>query len=143
MDFTNKKVNKRIRFTDRKGNPMSNAEICVKQTNHKFLFGCGAFDFIPYVLKGEDEYKQVTDSWLEIFNYGTLPFYWGNYEREEGKPNKDTLMKTAKYLTGKGVKVKGHPLCWHTVCADWLMKYDNDTILKKQLARIDREVTGF
>ena len=143
MDFTNKKVNKRIRFTDRKGNPMSNAEICVKQTNHKFLFGCGAFDFIPYVLKGEDEYKQVTDSWLEIFNYGTLPFYWGNYEREEGKPNKDTLMKTAKYLTGKGVKVKGHPLCWHTVCADWLMKYDNDTILKKQLARIDREVTDF
>ena len=143
MDFTNKKVNKRIRFTDGKGNPMSNAEICVKQTNHKFLFGCGAFDFIPYVLKGEDEYKQVTDSWLEIFNYGTLPFYWGNYEREEGKPNKDTLMKTAKYLTGKGVKVKGHPLCWHTVCADWLMKYDNDTILKKQLARIDREVTGF
>ena len=122
---------------------MSNAEICVKQTNHKFLFGCGAFDFIPYVLKGEDEYKQVTDSWLEIFNYGTLPFYWGNYEREEGKPNKDTLMKTAKYLTGKGVKVKGHPLCWHTVCADWLMKYDNDTILKKQLDRIDREVTGF
>ncbi len=143
MDFTNKKVNKRIRFTDRKGNPMSNAEICVKQTNHKFLFGCGAFDFIPYVLKGEDEYKQVTDSWFEIFNYGTLPFYWGNYEREEGKPNKDTLMKTAKYLTGKGVKVKGHPLCWHTLCADWLMKYDNDTILKKQLARIDREVTGF
>ena len=41
MDFTSKKVNKRIRFTDRKGNPMLNAEICVKQTNHKFLFGCG------------------------------------------------------------------------------------------------------
>ena len=40
-------------------------------------------------------------------------------------------------------KVKGHPLCWHTVCADWLMKYDNETILKKQLERIDREVLGF
>ncbi len=143
MDHTNKKVNKRIRFTDGNGNPMSNTEISVKQTNHKFLFGCGAFDFIPYVLKGEDEYRQVTDSWLEIFNYATLPFYWGNYEREEGKPNRDTLMKTAKYLTGKGIKVKGHPLCWHTVCADWLMKYDNDTIMKKQLDRIDREVTGF
>ena len=27
--------------------------------------------------------------------------------------------------------------------ADWLMKYDNKTILEKQLARIDREVIGF
>ena len=40
-------------------------------------------------------------------------------------------------------KVKGHPLCWHTVCAHWLTKYDNETILKKQLERIDREVLGF
>ena len=39
--------------------------------------------------------------------------------------------------------VKGHPLCWHTVCADWLMQYDNETILKKQLERIDREVTTY
>ena len=39
--------------------------------------------------------------------------------------------------------MKGHPLCWHTVCADWLMKYDNRTIMEKQLARIDREVSGF
>ncbi len=143
MDTTNKKVNKRIRFTDGNGNPLSDLEISVKQTNHKFLFGCGAFDFIPFVLNGEEEYKQVTESWLEIFNYATLPFYWGNYESEEGKPNRDTLMKTAQYLKSKGVTVKGHPLCWHTECADWLMKYDNETIMKKQLERIDREVTGF
>ena len=94
-------------------------------------------------MKGEEEYKNITDGWLEIFNYATLPFYWGNYEPEEGKPNKEVLMKAARYLMEKGVKVKGHPLCWHTVCADWLMKYDNETILKKQLERIDREVTGF
>ena len=35
-------------------------------------------------------WKQITDSWLEIFNYGTLPFYWGTYEPEEGKPDRDT-----------------------------------------------------
>ncbi|MCR5357047.1 MAG: endo-1,4-beta-xylanase [Lachnospiraceae bacterium] len=117
--------------------------INIKQLNHAFLFGCGGFDFIPYVLRGEDEYKQLTDSWLEIFNYATLPFYWGNYEPEEGKPNHDNLMKTAKYLKDKGVKVKGHPLCWHTECAKWLMEYDNETIMKKQLDRIEREVKGF
>ncbi|MBO4928135.1 MAG: endo-1,4-beta-xylanase [Clostridiales bacterium] len=143
MDISHRKVLKRVRFVDQAGNPLSNKSIRVKQTNHKFLFGCGAFDFKEYVDKGTEEYKQITDSWLEIFNYGTLPFYWGRYEPEEGKPDQELLMATAKYLQSKNVKVKGHPLCWHTVCADWLMKYDNETILRKQLERIDREVNGF
>ena len=143
MGIAHRQVNKRIRFVDGQGNPLTGQQVRIKQTNHEFLFGCGAFDFIPYVMKGEDKYKQLTDKWLEIFNYGTLPFYWGNFEPEEGKPNTDVLMKTAKYLDSRGVRVKGHPLCWHTVCADWLMKYDNATILQKQLERIDREVKGF
>lgn len=136
-------INKRIKFIDEKGNPLSNRQINIKQTNHSFLFGCGAFDFLPLVNEGKEDYKQITDSWLEIFNYGTLPFYWGNYEKEEGITQKDALMKAAKYLKDKNVRVKGHPLCWHTACADWLMKYDNKTIMKKQLERIEREVTGF
>lgn len=143
MNISHRKVNKRVQFKGADGAALANKKIKVSQTNHEFLFGCGAFDFIPYVMKGEEEYKQVTDSWLEVFNYGTLPFYWGNFEHEEGKPETEKLMKTAKYLNEKNVKVKGHPLCWHTVCADWLMQYDNATIMKKQLERIDREVTGF
>lgn len=143
MGIEHRKVNKRIRFTDAQGNALKNSEIKVQQTNHKFLFGCGAFDFMPYVAKGEESFQDLTESWLEIFNYGTLPFYWGGYEWKEGSTNKEPMMKTAQYLKEKGVTVKGHPLCWHTVCADWLMQYDNKTILEKQLARIDREVTGF
>jgi GH35 family endo-1,4-beta-xylanase len=144
MDISHRQFTKKIQFKDALGNPIAGKAIRVEQTNHSFLFGCGAFDFMPLMMKGDDDYyKQLTESWLDIFNYGTLPFYWGNYEREEGKPEKELLMKTAKYLQDKNVKVKGHPLCWHTVCADWLMKYDNETILKKQLERIDREVTGF
>ncbi|MCR4648583.1 MAG: endo-1,4-beta-xylanase [Lachnospiraceae bacterium] len=143
MDLSHRKVSKNIQFKDAAGNILANTEIKIKQTNHEFLFGCGAFDFMPYVMKGEENFKQITESWLEIFNYATLPFYWGNFEREEGKPDTEVLMKTAQYLNSKNVKVKGHPLCWHTVCADWLMKYDNATILQKQLERIDREVGGF
>lgn len=143
MGVEHRKVKKKIRFVDEGGIPVANGMIKVKQKNHEFLFGCGGFEFIPYVLKGEESYQQLTDSWLEIFNYATLPFYWGGYEPVEGKPNQETLMKTAQYLKDKGVKVKGHPLCWHTACADWLMKYDNATILKKQLERIDRDVTAF
>ena len=163
MDISHRKVSKKIRFLDAQGNPISHQEIAVKQKNHKFLFGCGAFDFLSYVMMstddqwsglggtslggapwgGKEQLKNITDSWLEIFNYGTLPFYWGMFEKEEGKPDTEKIMKTAEYLKSKGVTVKGHPLCWHTACADWLLKYDNATIMDKQLARIDREVGGF
>ena len=155
MDISHRKISKRVQFVDANNNPIAGKQVKIKQTNHSFLFGCGAFDFLPYVNRDDeklldflpkfniDEYKQLTDSWLEIFNFGTLPFYWGNFEPEEGKPDTEKLMKTAEYLKSKNVTVKGHPLCWHTVCADWLMEYDNETILKKQLERIDREVVGF
>ena len=143
MDLAHRKVKKGLRFTDAQGQALKNREIRICQTKHEFLFGCGGFDFVPHIMRGDENTKQITDAWLEIFNYATLPFYWGMYEREEGKPGKEFSMKVAKYLQDKGVKVKGHPLCWHTVCADWLMKYDNATILKKQLERIDREVTDF
>ncbi len=143
MGIEHRKVKKQITFLDALGNPVEGKRLNIKLINHSFLFGCGAFEFIPYVNNGIDELKQLTDSWLDIFNYGTLPFYWGMYETEEGKPNKDALLKTAQFLKGKNVKVKGHPLCWHTACADWLMKYDNETIMRKQLERIDRDVTGF
>ncbi len=143
MGLTHRKVTKRIRFTDSNGAQLSNREITLSQVNHEFLFGCGAFEFVPFVAGGQEGFKGLTDSWLEIFNYATLPFYWGRYEPEEGKTGRDELMKTAQFLKEKGVRVKGHPLCWHTACADWLMKYDNATIMQKQLERIDREVTGF
>ena len=143
MDISHRKVKKQIIFKDAQGNALADKQISVKQTNHDFLFGCGAFDFMAYVMKGSEQAKDLTDKWLKVFNYGTLPFYWGMFEHEEGKPNTEAMMKTAKYLQEKNVKVKGHPLCWHTVCADWLMKYDNETIMRKQLERIDRDVKAF
>lgn len=82
MDIKHRKVYKRVRITDKNNRPLANHEIGIHQTDHAFLFGCGAFDFIPYVTEGGDSWKQITDSWLEIFNYGTLPFYWGRYEPE-------------------------------------------------------------
>lgn len=55
----------------------------------------------------------------------------------------ESRMRAARLLQQHGVRVKGDPLCWHTACADWLMQYDNKTILQKQLDRIQREVSNF
>ncbi|MCQ2584445.1 MAG: endo-1,4-beta-xylanase [Treponema sp.] len=134
------------------GKAVANAELRLRQVNHEFLFGCGAFDFVSKAKLESDEnanpaaltkYKEITDKWLKIFNYGTLPFYWGQFEKEEGRPQTESRMAAAKYLKAHDKEVKGHPLCWHTACCDWLLKYDNKTILEKQLGRIQREVEGF
>ena len=90
----------------------------------KKMFGCGAFEAVEYVKSGKQDEKLglLMKEWLDLFDYGTLPFYWGRYEPVEGQPDQENLMAAAKFLKENGVKVKGHPLCWHTVCADWLLK---------------------
>lgn len=130
---------------DAQGRPVANAKLRLSQKTHDFLFGCGAFDALPYANGKKDDpfCADRMEKWLRLFNYGTLPFYWGRYEPEEGWPDFERTMNAARFLTGNGVRLKGHPLCWHTVCADWLMQYDDKTILDKQLARIHREVAAF
>lgn len=136
-----------VRVTDGNGAPVANTKMRFRQTKHKFLFGCGAFDINEYFQTGDPERKAVLEErvklWTELFNYGTLPFYWGGYEFKEGYPQWESRMLAAKYMKERGIEVKGHPLCWHTACANWLLEYDNATILKKQLQRIERDVTQF
>lgn len=146
-NLSHRKANCRLLVTDSQGNPVKNTVVKVEQTNHEFLFGCGAFDSLPLTnpKEGTDMafLEDRMNKWLALYNYGTIPFYWGGFEPVEGKPETISRMNAAKYLQDKGVVVKGHPLCWHTACVDWLMNYDNETILKKQLERINRDVTGF
>ncbi len=137
----------RLRLTHPDGTPVANASVQADQTSHQFLFGCGAFDTVA-MMKTADERERAflgerMEKWLGLFNYGTLPFYWGCYEPEEGKPAYPETMAAAKWLREKGVQVKGHPLCWHTACAPWLMAYDNAEILRRQLERIHRDVTAY
>ena len=145
MPYDHHKASAVLRVLDAQGRPVANTKLHLAQQTHDFLFGCGAFDALPYAneKQGDPFLVDRMAKWLRLFNYGTLPFYWGRYEPEEGSPAFETTMNAARFLVEKGVRLKGHPLCWHTVCADWLMAYDDKTILDKQLARIHREVSAF
>ncbi len=152
MNKINERKAEKVISVMKDGKVLADTELRLRQTNHEFLFGCGAFDFVGKAKLELDDnpnpailakYKDITDKWLKVFNYGTLPFYWGRFEIEEGQPQTANRMAAAKYLKAHDKEVKGHPLCWHTVCADWLLKYDNKTIFEKQLGRIQREVEGF
>ena len=145
--LAHRQANARLRVLNPDGTPAVRQAVSVDQVSHQFLFGCGAFDAVE-LMKTQDEKKQAflrerMDKWLALFNYGTLPFYWGRYEPEEGKPAFRETMAAAKWLRQNGVQVKGHPLCWHTACAPWLLKYSNEEILRRQLERIHRDVTAY
>jgi endo-1,4-beta-xylanase len=130
------------------GKPAANREITIEQVNHAFLFGANGFKILP-LANGELEgvMKDRTEIYgrlfLDIFNFVTLPFYWGGFEPEKGKPDTDRLLKSADWFAEHGCVVKGHPLCWHTLCADWLKEMNNTDILRAQTERIQREVAGF
>ena len=122
--------------------------VMVKQLRHKFLFGCSEQTTLPYASKQmeEAEYAEATKRFAhmaELFNSVTLPFYWGRYEPTQGNHDTERMMTAAKWLKSQGMVLKGHPLCWHTVCAPWLMDMSNDEIYETQLARVKRDVTAF
>jgi len=148
-----RKANASLRLVTESGQPAANQDVKIEQKRHKFLFGTGGFEAIE-LAGGKpdgtaiDEAKAafIRDKLDKLFafnNYTTLPFYLGRYEPEEGKPDEKRLKAAARRFNERNITVKGHPLCWHTVCADWLMNYSNADILKKVIARIERDVSAF
>lgn len=137
-----------IKLVASDGTPIANKQVTVKQTKHKFLFGCADFIAIPYAndeFKGEikEKVEERYEKFFDLFNFVTLPFYWGRFEPVKGQPLTESLKKAAQWLKTKGITMKGHPLCWHTVTAPWLLDMTNSEIFSTQISRIHRDVTDF
>jgi len=152
-DLNHRKSAARLRLVSDNGSPISSQDVHIKQTSHEFLFGCGGFDAVELAGGNADgspidatRAAKLQDKLGKIFaihNYATLPFYLGRYEPEEGKPDERRLKAAASFYRKRDIVTKGHPLCWHTVCAPWLMNYSNAEILSKVIARIERDVSAF
>jgi GH35 family endo-1,4-beta-xylanase len=133
---------------DTDGTPLADADVTVAQVNHEFRFGCTGFQAIELAAGELDAERraateQLLGSWLELFNATTLPFYWGRFEPERDHPETARLRSAARWFVERGVQVKGHPLCWHTVSPPWLTELPVDEIRDLQLARIRRDVADF
>lgn len=151
--FEHRKSHLTLKLTHADGTPVANQPVEINQTRHQFLFGTTGFDVLE-LAGGKTDGTDITperkeflqarmDKLLAFNNFFTLPFYLGRYEPEEGNPDFRRMMAAAKWFAERGVYLKGHPLCWHTVCAPWLMKYSNKEILRKQLERIERDVSAY
>jgi len=80
------------------------ADIERRGPRERFLFGANAF--------GLGQGPEYTRLFEELLNFGTVPFYWGGFEPEEGKPNYTRADQITNWLTGAGLAAKGHPLVW-------------------------------
>jgi endo-1,4-beta-xylanase len=128
--------------------PLAHQEVVVAQRNHKFLFGCTGSSVIGLANdepKGDAKAQADlhAEKLLKLFNFVTLPFYWGRFEPRRGQSDTKRIARAARWFVERGCLVKGHPLCWHTVTAEWLLSLPNAQIIEAQRSRIAREVADF
>ena len=135
------------------GTPLADTEVTVAQTDHAFGVGNIGFDMVA-LANGETanngafggataRLEELSEQWLALYNSATLPFYWGGFEPERGRPDTDRMRRTAQWFADRGVRVKGHPLVWHTVQPDWLLDLPVDEVEQAQRERIRRDVGDF
>ncbi len=123
------------------GQPVSHADIEIRQKNHAFHFGANAFmlDGFP----SQTENSAFEELFVDLFNTAVLPFYWRDLEPEEGRLRfaKDSAKISRRPPPELGLEfcakhhltAKGHPLCWHDYWPDWV-----DRNPRRALGRLER-----
>lgn len=107
--FEHRKQKALLTLVDKEGRPLNGKEVSFHQTRHDFLFGFGAFDAVEVasedtLLERKYELMDRLSKMMAVFNYGTLPFYWGRFEPHEGEPITEATLKGAQWLKARGVK---------------------------------------
>lgn len=123
-----------IQVIDSQGHPVSSAKVSVDQVRHEFLFGCDIFGLDLHDAANPIQ-MQYRKRFADLFNYATLPFYWGAFEPQPGKPEFDRLLGMAAWCQEHGIACKGHPLVWHQVYPSWAPK--DDSVLPTLKRRVE------
>ena len=131
-----------LRLADAAGAPLSDREVTVTQSHHAFGFGSTGFELIPHA-NGETADDALADDWLGLFDTATLPFYRGDFEPQPGVTQTHRIRTAAEWFADRGVRLKGHPLVWHTVKAPWMDALPLDEVERVTLSRIRREMSDF
>ena len=130
-----------VHLKDARGLPWADQVVTVRQTRHKFLFGCNIF--LLDTQDPSDAQRAYQERFAALLNYATLPFYWGAYEKEPDRTDENRLREMAGWCREHHIVCKGHPLCWHAVPPGWHAGRPLEEMHARQMDRIEREVAGF
>ena len=126
------------------GRVLADTEVTVALTRHAFGFGNIGFELLDHAnghgAPGDDELARL---FVKLFDLAILPFYWADFEPAEGRPRTERLMAAARWFIAHGVRVKGHPLVWHTLAPAWLADRSLADVADRVATRVRREVAGF
>jgi len=112
----------------------------IEQKRHKFLFGCNLFKL--HNCRTPQDNADYEKYFAEMLNFATLPFYWWNYERQQGVTNDPKIEEMIKWCKAQNITTKGHPLAWNFREQKWLPD-DPEKVMQLQLKRIARCVRKF
>ncbi|WP_291380374.1 endo-1,4-beta-xylanase [Demequina sp.] len=155
-DFAHRTTATTVTLVDAAGEPVVGREVTVEQTRHAFGFGNIGFDFVglangetdaspanPFGGARPSHAEHLAPLWWGLYNHATLPFYWRGFEPQEGQPDTERLMTTARWFADRGATIKGHPLLWHTLAPQWLMDKSDAEVEATIRARIRRDAGAF
>lgn len=125
-------------------------KVSVRQKKHAFYFGTTAF-MLGSFEKPEKE-LQYKEAFSRLFNQAVVPFYWSDFEPQEGhlrmrtdsefiyrRPAPDTCLEFCREY---GIEPKGHCLTWSWFVPKWLAPYSPEQrkeILERRFQEIARE----
>ena len=130
-----------IEVVGKDGKPLVNATMVVQQQTHEFLFGCNLFALGQ--LKTAELNSRYENSFANLFNCATVPFYWGDLEPQQGqlrfdegsprvwrRPPPDQLVKWCK---AHHITPKGHALMYakNMFMPAWTDRNDPGIFLKQ------------
>ena len=128
-------------------------DVKIEQVEHEFIFGAHIFNFNQLGTKERnDRYKELYGT---LFNRATVPFYWKEFELEQGKPRfateyRDTeeywnnckdphselhwrrpsTDQIVEFCESKGIRMHGHVLVWGN--RKWQMPYWYQNLMSEE-----------
>lgn len=138
-----------IQLLDADKKPVKGARVRVKQAGHEYLFGCNAFMLNQF--PEAEQNAQYVETFTKLFNEAVIPFYWSDFEPEDGNPRfsrdskpvyrRPNTEECLEFCEKYHVTPKGHPLCWHCFLPEWLPQ--NSEALMERLERRIREIADY
>lgn len=140
-----------IQVVDAQGTPIRGMKVRAEQQTHEFLFGCNLF--VLGQLDTPELNGKYEEAFLRLFNFATLPFYWGDLEPQHGRPRfaegatyvwrrppPDQLLQ---WCQDHKITAKGHALLYakNKFMPEWTVRNDPKAFME-QARRHMEELAG-
>lgn len=127
-----------LTVVDKKGKPVPNATIVIRQQSSEFKFGCNLF--VLHQLATPELNRKYEAAFTKLFNFATIPFYWAELE-----PRQDSLRfeegsvpmwrrippdEAINWCRQQNIVVKGHPMLYikNRFMPSWISRTDPATL---------------